>query len=90
MARLSCGVQCTRVILLILNVLFFIFGCVLLSLGIYLTVSKKLDVAFSDHFNTKIIGKDVLEGVGIIMITVAGFTLLLSTFGCFGMYENDD
>ena len=85
MARLSCGVQCTRTILFLLNILFVILGFTLLGVGIYVKVSKKLDIALSEHINTKILGGDVLEWVGVIMIIVAVFTILLASFGCLGM-----
>jgi len=88
MSRLSCGVQCTRTILFILNILFVIFGLILLGFGIYITISKKLDIALSEHINTKIIGADGVEAVGIILIIVAACTIVLSTFGCLGMYDS--
>ena len=85
MARLSCGVHCTRTILFLLNILFVIFGFTLLGFGIYIKVSKKLDIALSEHINTNIVGGDALAWVGIIIIIIAVFTILLSTFGCLGM-----
>lgn len=84
-SRLSCGVQCTRTILFLLNILFLLFGFTLLGFGIYVNVSKKIEIALSDHINTKLIGGGVLEAVGLIMIIVAVCTILLSTFGCLGM-----
>ncbi|CAF1328075.1 unnamed protein product [Rotaria sp. Silwood1] len=89
MVRLSCGVQCTRTILFILNILFFIFGFTLLGFGIYVKVSKTLHIALSEHINTKIIGGSALEWIGVIMIIVAVFTILLSAFGCLGaLFKN--
>jgi hypothetical protein len=85
MGKLSCGVQCTRTILFILNILFVISGFVLLGFGIFIKVHRKFDVAFSEHINTKIIGGDVIKAVGVTMITVAAFTIVLSAFGCLGM-----
>ncbi len=85
MVQLSCGVQCTRIILFILNILFLICGCMLLGFGIYVKVSKKFDIAFSEHINTQIVGGTVIEWVGVTMIIVAVFTIVLSAFGCLGM-----
>jgi len=85
MVQLSSGVQCTRIILFILNILFLICAFILLSFGIFIKVSKKFDIAFSEHINTKIIGGDAIEWVAVLIIVVAGFTILLSTFGCLGM-----
>lgn len=85
MVKLACGVQCTRMILFILNILFLISGCVLLGFGIYVKVSKKFDIALSDDINTKIIGGDAIQAVGITIIAVGAFTVVLSAFGCLGM-----
>ncbi|UJR09921.1 hypothetical protein I4U23_014142 [Adineta vaga] len=84
MARFSCGVQCTRTMLFILNILFVLLGFMLLGFGVYLNVSKKLDIALSEHFNTKILGANVLYDMGWILIIFAVFTILLSSFGCLG------
>jgi len=84
MGRLSCGVQCTRTILFILNVLFFICGFILLGFGIFVKVGKKFDIVFSEHIKVKIIGGGAIEWVGVTMIIVAVFTILLSAFGCLG------
>jgi len=85
MSRLSCGVQCTRILLFILNILFVISGFILLGFGIFIKVNRKFDIVFSEHINTKIIGGDAIEAVGITMIIIAVFTILLSAFGCLGM-----
>jgi hypothetical protein len=57
----------------------------LLGFGIYVKVSKKFDIAFSEHINTQIVGGTVIEWVGVTMIIVAVFTIVLSAFGCLGM-----
>ncbi|CAF3066404.1 unnamed protein product [Rotaria socialis] len=84
MVRLSCGVQVTRITLAVLNILFVLFGLALLGFGIYLKVSKKFDVALSDHINAQIIGGKAIETVGVILIITGIFTILLSVFGCIG------
>jgi hypothetical protein len=85
MARLSCGIEVTCIILFALNILFLVFGCSLLGFGIYLKVSKKFDVALSPHINAQIIGGEAIEAVGVVLIIVGIFTALLSAFGCLGM-----
>lgn len=85
MVQFSCGVQCTRFILFILNVLFIISGFILLGFGVFLKVSKTFDAAFSDHINAKITGGTAIEWLGVTMIIVAVFTVLLAAFGCLGM-----
>lgn len=67
-----------------MNVLFMIAGFTLLGFGIFLNVSKKLDIALSPHLNTNILGANVLRDVGQILIVFAVFTILLSSFGCLG------
>ena len=85
MARLSCGIQCSRTMLFILNIVFLILGLSLLGFGIYLNVSKKLDIALSEHINSSVLGGNVLRDIGYVLIIFAVFTVLLSTFGCCGM-----
>ncbi|CAF0859269.1 unnamed protein product [Adineta ricciae] len=84
MARLSCGIQCSRTMLFILNIVFLILGLSLLGFGIYLSVSKKFDVALSEHINASVLGGNVLRDIGYVLIIFAVFTVLLSTFGCCG------
>ncbi len=85
MVHLSCGLKCSRISLLVLNVVFIIFGFTMLGFGIYLTASKKFDVAFFEDISAQIVGGKAIQTVGIIL-TIAGiFTVLVSGFGCFGM-----
>ncbi|CAF4551233.1 unnamed protein product, partial [Rotaria socialis] len=89
MARFSCGVQCTRIILFSLNILFFLFGLTLLGFGIYVKVSNRFEIALPDNIGVKIVSGDVPGAVGILLITVAVFTILLSAFGCCGaLFKN--
>ena len=84
MIRLSCGVKCTRIILAILNAVFLVFGFALFGFGIYLKVSKKFDVALSDHINAQVIGGEAIGAVGIILIVTGIFTVILTIFGVLG------
>lgn len=88
MGKLTCGVQCTRTILFLLNILFLISGFVLLGFGIYVNVSKKFDIAFSENINGKIVGGNAIQVIGIILIVVASFTIILSALGCLGMLKS--
>ncbi|CAF0924224.1 unnamed protein product [Rotaria sp. Silwood1] len=89
MIRLSCGIRITRIILLVLNILFILLGFALLGFGIYLKVSKKFDVALSDHINAQIIGGEAIAVVGVILIVAGIFTIFLSLFGCLGaLFKN--
>ena len=76
MAHLSCGVQCTRMILFLWNFLFLIGAFVLLSFGIYVKLSKKVDIALPEHISIRIVGGSALDWVAVIMITVAISTIL--------------
>jgi len=84
MGRLSCGVQCSRTILLALNVLFMLFGCALMGLGVYMKVNKNFIAIITAHTSTEKFEGATMQALIVIMITVGVFTLLLSTFGCLG------
>ncbi len=85
MAPLSCSLQCSRITLLVLTVLFVLFGFAILGFGIYLLASQKFDVAFFEGINADIIGGKAIETVGIILTIVGIFTVLVSGLGCLGM-----
>jgi hypothetical protein len=85
MVRLTCGLKTTRIVLLCLNILFLLFGFVLFGFGIYLTASKKFDVAFFDDIKTQIIGGAAIQTIGIILLVVGIVTFLLSVLGALGM-----
>ena len=85
MARLSCSIQLARMILFVLNIVFLFFGIALLGFGVYINVSSKLDIAFTEHINANIIGSGALNALGATLIVVASFTILLSACGCLGM-----
>jgi len=84
MARLSGGIQVTRIVLVVLNVLFLIFGLALFSFGIYLTASQNFDVAFFEDVKVDVIGGKAIENIGITLIVVGIFTVFLSGLGCLG------
>lgn len=85
MARLSCSIEATSIVLFALNMLFLVLGGSMLGFGIYLKVSKKFDVALSPHINAQIIGGEAIEIVGVVLIIVGVFTAILSAFGCLGV-----
>jgi hypothetical protein len=84
MAEISCGVKFSRITLIVLNFIFVIFGLALFVFGIYLTASKKFDVAFFEGVKVDIIGGEAIQNTGITLIVVGIFTVLLSAFGCLG------
>lgn len=85
MAELTRGLQATRGLLFVLNVIFLVFGLVLFVFGIYLIASKSLNIAFfenSVHLN--VVGGSTIEAIGIILTVTGAFTVLLSLLGCLG------
>jgi hypothetical protein len=84
MARLSCGVQCTRTVLFALNLLFLLFGFTLTGLGIYVKVDKQFAAFLAAHTSTAVIGVEALQWVAAILIVAGVCTVLLSSFGCWG------
>lgn len=85
MVRLSCGLKITRGILVVLNVIFLIFGLVLFGFGIYLTAAKKFDVAFFEDVKVDMIGGTAIQNIGIIILLVGFLTVVLSIIGGLGM-----
>lgn len=85
MSQLSRGLQATRAVLCILNLIFLIFGLVLFGFGIYLIASKSLDVAFfEDQVHFDIVGGSAIETLGIILTVTGAFTVIISLLGCLG------
>lgn len=84
MARLSCGVQCTRTLLVVLNIIFLISGFAILGLGIYIKVDGNFNAIVAAHNITQALGSAAMHWIGTIMITVGSFTVCLATFGCLG------
>lgn len=86
MVRLSCGVQFTRTLLFILNILFLLFGLAITSLGIYIKVNGNFDAITAAHNITQALGGDTMQWIAIVMIVVGLFTACLATFGCLGAH----
>lgn len=82
---LSCGLRISRIILFGLNLLFCLFGLILLGFGIYLTASKSFDVAFFEDVNVQVIGENAIQSVGIILTITGIVTVLISALGALGM-----
>jgi hypothetical protein len=87
MARLSFGVQCTRTLFAILNILFVISGFLLLVFGSYLNVREKLNIRLLQFLDTNFVRGNALRNIGQVLIVFALFTILLSGFGCLGMFK---
>ena len=89
MVRLSCGVQCTRSMLFVLNILFLIFGFSILGLGIYVKVNGSFNAIIVAHNITQALGGTTMQWIGTGMIILGVLTACLAAFGCFGaIYQN--
>ncbi|CAF2840990.1 unnamed protein product [Rotaria sp. Silwood2] len=84
MVRLSRGVQCTRIVLLVLNIIFLIFGFSILILGIYIKVNGNFSAITAAYNRTQTLGEESMQWIGTIMIIVGVFTSCLALFGCLG------
>lgn len=84
MARLSCGVQSTRTILLILNIIFLIFGFSILGLGIYIKANGNFNAIIAAYHITQALGNPAMQWIGTILIIIGSFTTCLAAFGCLG------
>ncbi|CAF1328039.1 unnamed protein product [Rotaria sp. Silwood1] len=84
MVRLSCGVQCTRITLFVLNIIFLILGFSILGLGIYIKVNGNFSAVTAAYSITQALGGETMQWIGTIMIIVGVFTSCLASFGCLG------
>jgi len=84
MVRLSCGVQCLRTILFVLNIIFLFFGLTILGLGIYVKVNGNFSAIVAAYNITQALGNASIQWIGTIMIIVGVFTSCLAIFGCLG------
>ncbi len=82
--ELSCGVEFMRGILLILNVLFVIFGLILIGIGIYIKVDNNFasilnELTKEGQFETQSLGF-----FAYVMIGGGAITLIIALCGCVG------
>ncbi|CAF0785750.1 unnamed protein product [Adineta ricciae] len=84
MAQLSCGVQCTRSLLLVLNVGFILVGFSVMGVGIYLKVGNNFRAISEISAVSQALDGEAMQWVSIGMIVLGVFTALLAIFGCLG------
>lgn len=80
----SCTASFFRAVLLILNILFILFGLTMIGLGIYFKVDKDLDAILSELANASTFEGQSLGFLAFVMIGGGVFTVIISLFGCFG------
>ncbi len=89
MPRLSCGVSCSRLILVILNLVFLLFGFTIWGLGMYVKFDGNFKTIIAVYNITEALGGRTMGWIGIVMIVVGILTSGLAIFGCLGAgYKN--
>lgn len=84
MSQYSLCVRLIKYTLIVLNVIFVIFGLALLGVGIYIKVDKRFDVAFAGWISDQIKGAAGFDHVGTIMIISGCFIVLFAMLGFCG------
>lgn len=84
MPRLSCGVRCSRIMLIILNIVFLLLGLAIFGMGIYIKVYGFLSGIATAYNITESLGNETMQLIGTMMIVIGVLTLLLAAFGVLG------
>ena len=88
MVELSCGVRCTRAILVALNVLFLLIGLSVMGMGIYIKTSKSYSAISEIYGISEALGGEAMQWIGVGMIAAGLLTACLAIFGCLGAVMN--
>jgi hypothetical protein len=89
MVQLSCGVQCTRAILIALNVIFLLIGLSVMGLGIYIKSSRSYSAISEIYSISEAFGGEAMQWIGVGMIVAGILTAGLAIFGCLGAVMNN-
>jgi hypothetical protein len=84
MAKLGCCATSFRMILIIMNTLFFIFGLLLLILGLVLKYTTVLNKFMNIDGISTLITSTTISGFLIFVIVIAVFCMVVSLFGLIG------
>jgi hypothetical protein len=84
--ELSCGVEFTRGILLLLNILFVLVGLGLIGLGIYIKVDKNFASIFEQLTKVSDFEAQSFGFLAFVMIGGGVLTLIIALFGCMGKF----
>jgi len=82
--QLSCGIEFMRGVLLLLNILFVLFGLTLIGFGIYVKVDNNFEQILGKLADVSQLEGQAIRSLAWIMIAAGGITLLISLFGCVG------
>lgn len=89
MNRLPYGIQCSRILLAILNLVFLVCGLALLGLGFYVVAHGRFSSILAVYNITQALGNSKMLWVGIGLITMGAIVTVLALSGCLGsIYKN--
>ncbi|CAF1188377.1 unnamed protein product [Didymodactylos carnosus] len=80
----SCGVKFSRALLFFLNLIFLIFGIVLLGFGIFIKTDKDFKTILTTLFKTTDVEGSAIRSLAYIMIIVGVITVIIAGFGFMG------
>jgi len=86
--NLSCGVSCTRGVLLALNIFFVLVGLAFIGAGIYVKINNDFSAILDQFTDEKEYEAQSLGFLAFAMIGGGVFTLLIALFGCLGTLWN--
>ncbi|CAF0806769.1 unnamed protein product [Brachionus calyciflorus] len=86
--RLGCGAKLIRFFLVFFNFIFFVLGCAILALGIYVLIDPSVkqlkEIANTDELQKNGINLNYIDKCGIAFCIFGGFMFLISFLGCCG------
>jgi len=77
-------VEFMRGVVLVLNILFAIFGLILIGFGLYAKLDSNFTAVLSNLTNATEIQGQAVQSLALVMIAAGVITLLISLFGCVG------
>jgi len=81
----GCGAKCAKALLIVFNLIFWLSGCALLALGIWILVDNDKDALFN------LIAKDgdmaLMKYLAYGLVAIGGFVLIVGFVGCCGALQ---
>lgn len=84
MVQFSSSIRYTRITLFTLNVLFFLLGISVMSLGIYIKSSDSFSTISQIYSISVVLKGESMQWIGLGMIIAGILTACLAAFGCLG------
>lgn len=83
----GCGAKCAKAMLIIFNIIFWLSGCALLGVGIWLRVDKNiLEIMQLTQINSQ---DQMLDYAAYLIIAVGAFVFLVGFLGCCGAIKEN-